>query len=731
MVLLFTVTIFLSAALLFAVQPMFARMVLPVLGGTPAVWTTCMVFFQSALFAGYAYAHLGVRRLGVRRQAAMHLVLMTAALCAQPILVSPSWTPPAVENPSFWLLGRMAMSVGLPFFVIASTAPILQRWFASTRHAHADDPYFLYAASNAGSLAALLAYPLIVEPSLRLHVQSVAWSTGYVALVALMAACASAVWRAHANHEETARTAAVRPSAGSTWKTRLRWMALAAVPSSLMLSVTTYISTDIAAIPLLWIIPLLLYLLTFVLAFARRRWISTSFAARLLPPAICVAAMLLVAEINTAAWAVIPAHLAVFCLAALVCHQQLADERPDARELTAFFLWMSAGGALGGLFNALIAPVIFSGAAEYPIGLLLVGLLRPGRAHASRDVRLTWFEALSAVLLGLFALPISELTHALAPQLNDVVSRAVIFGLPLIGVLALASNPTRFGVALATLLLSSTFLAGLENRVVYQHRNFFGVSKVMDDRDGGYRYLVNGGTLHGMQALNPARAGEPLSYYSRLGPVGQLFDVLDARASTKRVAAIGLGSGSVACYGSADQEWRFYEINPTVVAIARDRNLFTFVSTCLPSATFEIGDARMTLAKANGEFDLIILDAFSSDAIPIHLITREAVALYLQKLAQHGVLLFHITNRHLDLAPVLGNLAADAHLTAIVERYEPAPADKARGGLPSVWVTMARHPGDLGPLLHDPRWCPLESRAGASAWSDDFSDLVSAFKWYR
>jgi hypothetical protein len=403
--------------------------------------------------------------------------------------------------------------------------------------------------------------------------------------------------------------------------------------------------------------------------------------------------------------------------------------RPATRDLTEFYLWMSAGGVVGGIFNALVAPEIFTSPAEYPIGLVLACLLRPAPDDAHS--RVSRFEMLTAVGVGLFALPLSELTHALLPNLETALARAIIYGIPLLGIAAMWRSPMRFGVALGTLLLSNTFLIGLENRVLYAHRNFFGISRVLDDPGGNYRYLVNGGTLHGMQALDPARAGEPLSYYDRSGPVGQLFDSFSDPSEKRRVAAVGLGSGSVACYAADGQQWTFYEINPAVVHVARDTGHFTFLRTCLPSASFVIGDARLTLGQANGTFDLIILDAFSSDAIPMHLITQEAMALYLAKLSPGGLLFFHITNRHLDLAPVLGDLAQDAGLTAILQSYAPEGGDLIRGGLPSIWVAMARQKKDLGALVMDPRWKFLTGRPNVRPWSDDFSNLITAFKGFH
>jgi SAM-dependent methyltransferase len=730
---LFTFTLLVSASLLFLMQPMFAKMILPVLGGAPAVWNTCVLFFQTALFAGYLYAHLTARWLGARRQAAMHLVLMLIPLALLPVAVSPLWAPPSIDNPAPWLLARMLISVGPPFFVVAASAPLLQRWFASTDHRDAGDPYFLYAASNVGSILALVSYPLLVEPWFRLRTQSVAWSFGYGALIVLLVGgCAIAVWRSGGSKPDA--TGAIEgdrrnlPPTGVTWSRRFTWLVLAAVPSSLMLSVTTYISTDIAAIPLLWIIPLLLYLLTFVLAFARRATISPRLVSTLLPLLVLPTAFALVADLTSPAWLIIPLHLVVLFFAALACHQELARLRPTAHDLTDFYVWMSLGGVLGGFFNALVAPQVFTSAAEYPLGLVFACFLRPAPNPPARPNR---FDLMIPAVIGLMALLLAEWVAVLRLDAHSLVGRSFVFGIPLLAAVAVWRNRLRFGLTLGAILLAGVFLQALESRsrLLYVHRNFFGITRVMLDDDGNYRMLIDGRTLHGMQALQPAREREPLSYYIPDGPVGQLFATFDGPLAKRRIAAIGLGAGSLACYGSDEQQWTFYEINPAAVPVALDGDYFTYIRDCLPSAPVVLGDARLMMGRETGSFDLIILDAFSSDAVPIHLITREALAMYLRVLAPGGVLFFHISNHHVDLAPVLGNLAQDAALTAIVQRYVPTPEDRNRGGLPSVWVAMARRAADLGSLPQDRRWSALAGMPRATPWSDDFSNIVSALKW--
>ncbi|HEV3217732.1 MAG TPA: fused MFS/spermidine synthase [Vicinamibacterales bacterium] len=729
MIPLFTITLLVSASLLFAMQPMFAKMILPVLGGAPAVWNTCVLFFQTALFAGYLYAHLTVRWLGARRQATLHVVLMLIPLALLPVAVSPLWTPPSIDNPAPWLLGRMLLTVGPPFFVVAASAPLLQRWFASSSHRNARDPYFLYAASNVGSILALVAYPVAVEPLFRLRMQSVAWSFGYGALIVLVGACAVAMWRSSRSMPETAGEldADGRPlPAGVTWSRRFRWLALAAVPSSLMLSLTTYISTDIAAIPLLWIIPLLLYLLTFVLAFARRAAISPRVVSALLPLAVLPTAFALVSDLTSPMWLIIPLHLVAFFLAALACHQELARLRPAARDLTDFYVWMSLGGALGGIFNALVAPQVFTTAAEYPLGLVIACFLRPAPTPRFRPNR---FDLMIPAVIGLMPVLLAEWVPILRLDVDSLPAHAFVFGVPLLVAVAVWRNRLRFGLTLAAILLAGVFVRGLETRLLYVHRNFFGITRVMLDEGEHYRMLVDGRTLHGMQALQPAREREPLGYYNQNGPVGQLFASFEGPLARRRVAAVGLGAGSMACYGTSGQRWTFYEINPAAVPIARDGNYFTYIRDCLPMVPVVLGDARLTIGRETGSFDLIILDAFSSDAIPVHLITREAFALYLRKLAPGGVLFFHISNHHIDLAPVLGTLARDAALTAIVQRYVPDQEDRNRGGFPSVWVAMARRAADLSWLPEDGQWSPLAGNPRATPWSDDFSNIVSVIKW--
>jgi len=720
LLIVYATTIFLTASLLFVVQPMFAKMVLPLLGGSPAVWNTCLVFYQAALLAGYLYAHATTSWLGVRRQAALHVGLVLLPLLLLPIGIPSGWTPPAAASPIPWLLALLAVAVGLPFFVVSTTSPLLQKWFAGTGHPSAGDPYFLYAASNLGSMLGLLGYPVLLEPRLRLAEQSRLWSGGYLLLLVFTLACAVLLWRSPV-------PALADPSrerlTGLAARRRLRWVLLALVPSSLMLSVTTFISADVEAIPLLWVIPLAIYLLTFVLVFARRPLVPHALVVRVLPIALLALVVVLVKRANQPLLLIMGLHLGVFFVAAMVCHGELARDRPPPAHLTEFYLWLSVGGVLGGVFNALVAPLVFDSVAEYPLTVVLACLLAPGargggRGQVVRDVALP--VVTGGVTAGLIvgtewagpaAAPVGSLLALVVPAM-------LCFGF--------SRRPLRFGLGIGAILLAGTLSTGEQGRVVATRRSFFGVNRVTLDATRGLHLLIHGSTLHGAQSLDPARRREPLGYYDPSGPIGQVFEALGDPPS---VALVGLGAGALACYARPRDEWDFYEIDPLVESIARDPRYFTYLRDCLPDARVVLGDARLSLARAGRRYDLIVLDAYSSDAIPVHLLTREALQMYLDRLAPVGVLAFHISNQHLDLEPVLADLARDASLAALIRGDDVTPAERARGKLASRWAVMARRPDDLGSLVTDARWAPPRAPAGGRVWTDDFSSVLGVLRW--
>jgi len=732
--LLYTCTLLLSASLIFLVQPMFAKMVLPRLGGTPAVWNTCVVFFQLTLLGGYAYTHLTVQWLGVRRQAVLHLLVLTLPVFFLPIAIGPQWQPPASDDPVYWLLMVLAAVVGLPFFAASTSAPLLQRWFAETDHPQAKDPFFLYAASNVGSLGALLAYPIVVEPFLTLHTQSRSWAVGYLVLVVCVAACASVMWRAAGKGPRPAPTSVVgnvdviRPVSVS-WRSRASWLALAAVPSSLMLSVTTYISTDIAAVPLMWIAPLALYLLTFIIVFARKPRVSFAWLKNLFPLIVMLPAITMVMR-NTPPLAGIPLHFLAFFSAALVCHGRLAASRPRAEHLTEFYLWMSIGGALGGLFNTLVAPMVFVTTAEYPLGLVAACLLSlPVGALSSTSSR--WRPLLLDVLA---AASVAGLTWALLslaqlrqPGAEEWMAFGRTFAIPFALALACWRRPSRFALVFGAILLANHAFIRTTYPVLHAERTFFGQHQVSDR--GAFRMLTHGTTSHGSQAQAPGLRCEPTTYYARTGPVGQLFGTFIGERTREHIGIIGLGTGSMAAYARPGQHWTFFEINPAVVRFAEGQ-YFTFLTECMENYSIDIGDARRRLAEAkDGAFDVLVFDAFSSDAIPVHLVTLEALELYLRKLSTHGVMAFHVSNRYLDLGPVLGAVAARLGCVAFIQSDAAQPAETLRiGKNASSWVILARSTADVSEIAADPRWSPLDAHTEDALWTDDFSNVVRTIR---
>lgn len=735
---LFGITLFVSALLLFWVQPMIAKMLLPLLGGAPAVWNTCMVFFQAMLLAGYACAHFVTHRLNLRSQLILHAALLLLAGVFLPLRMSEARVQllAAGANPSGWLLGCLAATAGFPFFVVATSAPLLQRWFSTTRHWAAGDPYFLYGASNAGSLLALISYPVFVEPNLRLREQSAFWAGAYGVLAILVIACGWVVLKDRSRRErrlnepeESSAKNPVQPSDTLSWRRRLHWVGLAFAPSSLMLGVTNYLATDIASIPLLWVIPLALYLTTFILAFARRETLPFRWLARALPIGALALAFPILSRATQPVGLLITGHLLFFWVASMFCHRRLAEDRPGVSRLTEFYLWISVGGALGGVFNALVAPQVFNSVIEYPLAITLVCLLRPVWKPRPSGPGARWLDFAFPLLLGALTAALAFITPLL--EINSIHLRNVIaIGVPAVLGYFFVDRPIRFGLGFGAILFAGWFALGPYGRTLYAERNFFGVSRVTQSPAGTFRHLVHGNTLHGRQFIAAERQCEPLTYYHRSGPLGDVFSVYGAKPASPNVAVIGLGAGSMACYAQGGERWTFYEIDPAIIRIAQNTNYFSYLARCAKAdLQFIAGDARLRLREAPaGGFGLIVLDAFSSDAIPIHLLTREAVELYLSKLAEGGLLAFHISNRYLELEPAVARLAEELHLVCRACDDSNLSREELAGGKEeSQWVVLARRTDDLGQLNRKSRW--LEVDAKGKVWTDDFSNILSVFKW--
>ncbi|MBA2306054.1 MAG: fused MFS/spermidine synthase, partial [Acidobacteria bacterium] len=705
----------------FLLEPMAAKLVLPLLGGAPAVWNTCVVFFQAMLLAGYAYAHAGPAWLGVRRHAALHLLLLVGSfLTLQLTLDGAARSPEA--NPFVWLLLLLVRFIGLPFFLLATTAPLLQKWFCSTSHSAARDPYFLYSASNLGSLAGLLLYPIVVEPSLRLQTQASVWVFGYAAFALGSMLCAATLWRRSAQQSGAPDlpTSARETAAAIPWSRRFRWLVLALAPSSLMLAVTTFVSTDIAAVPLLWILPLALYLLTFVLAFSATSRYPRAIVDRALPLLILPLALFMILQINGPIAVVIPVHLLVFFLAALTCHRQVAEDRPDPAHLTEFYFWIALGGILGSLFNTLVAPLVFTAIVEYPTVLVLVCLLRrvpEGEKSVPRALR--------------FAMPVAAGVFTLAvmlagPRIESTVLRFGLLAVPAFLCLTVSRLRLPFAVGIGLMLLGSAFQPDPHGDVLSAERTFFGTYKVRLQEDGRYRSLSHGTTMHGMQSVAADTQTEPLSYYHRTGPFGEIVEAVPRASGHREIAVVGLGVGSLASYRRPDQRWTFFEIDPAVERIARRAEHFTYLASCADACTVVLGDARQSLKALDGnEYGVIVLDAFSSDAIPMHLVTREALQIYLARLAPGGVLAFHISNRHLDLEPVLARLAEGAQLTALIRRDRIPNDTSPDGKASSDWLVMTRSTEDFDALTTNRQWTPAATNPRVALWTDDFSNILA------
>jgi hypothetical protein len=769
---LFAATLFVSATLLFLIQPLIAKMILPLLGGMPTVWITCMLFFQTVLLTGYLYAHAVSRRLGTRRQALLHVGVLLVPALALPLLTLPLQLlhgesaggfgmPPAGTSPVPWLLGLLLVTVGLPFFALSTTAPLLQRWFAHTGHPSANDPYFLYAASNLGSMLALLGYPAVLEPSLALSEQSSVWIAGYGLLALLVAACAFVVARngkdegGRMKDENKAILPAPHPSSfilhpsaptpSVTLRRRLRWVALAFVPSGLLYGVTTYLSTDLAGVPLLWVIPLALYLLTFILAFSRRTLVPPRLVILVLPVLILLHLGHVLSHLIAPRWPPMLLHLVLFFTAALFCHGELARDRPTIGHLTEFYLWMSVGGVLGGVFNVLIAPLVFRMVAEYPLEIALACLFVPhlGGDRPRRDpvVNLGLPLLAGAVVAGLLAL-LPAWRDPTWTRIGLLVAPAIVIYLV---VSRFTDRPLLFGLSTELVLLGGAVLAlTAEGTEVYRERSFFGILRVIEEPKGKFVQLYHGSTCHGEQR----RVGDPgetwrrpdgsvidsrhipRTYYHPSGPIGQVFDAFCGPRKKAQVALVGLGAGSLASYGEPGQTMTYYEIDPAVVWIAQDSGYFSFLADSRAEIRIVLGDARLSLAAEppDRKFGLIVLDAFSSDAIPVHLLTHEALReVYLPRLEKGGLLAFHISNRYLDLRPVLGDLAQEE--PRLVCRIETDDANEQEGKDSSIWVVMARKEADLGPLVYDRRWKALPGSAGRRVWRDDYSNLLRVFRW--
>ena len=700
--LVYAATIFTGAFLLFQVQPLIGKYILPWFGGGPGVWTTCMLFFQVLLLGGYAYAHVSSRRLKPRAQVILHLVLLAAALALLPITPADYWKPSGGGDPTLQILALLAVSIGLPYFVLSATGPLMQQWFSRTKPGAS--PYRLYALSNVGSLLALVSYPLYFETHFTRKTQAGLWVWGLVVYVIACGCCALRLWRTEAQtevqslkskvqgQEPEARGHGTSPTSAPALNYQLStlnqvlWLLLPACASVLLLATTNKICQDVAVIPFLWVLPLALYLLSFIICFDSPRWYKR------VPFGLA-----LVAALGGLGWMLFQKNQSITAYAAglfaccMVCHGELYRLKPDPKHLTGFYLMIAAGGALGGVFVAAIAPLVFSDYFELHWGLLLCGLLflvvclrNPHPAtdaqHPSIFTKWRW-AAHAALAAGLVALGVGLWVQA-----------------------------HRFGSTKA-----------------YRTRNFYGVLTVSKFDMGGQRYLelIHGQTEHGMQFLDPVRAAWPTAYYHEKSGVGLAMSALPA--GNRRIGVVGLGAGTLAAYGQPGDYLRIYEINPDVQQVAASQ--FTYLAHCQARMEVVLGDARLSLEREPPQnFDLLVLDAFSSDAIPVHLLTEQAFALYQRHVKTNGLIALHISNGRLNLEPVAANLAHRFNYDSAIIEY--AGPQHEWWNQTSIWALMSHN----GELINSPAIREAARPAPATAgkvplWTDDFASLFQIIRW--
>lgn len=721
----FVITLFVSAFLLFSVQPFFAKMVLPRLGGSPAVWSVAMVFFQAMLLAGYIYAHLLSRYLPLKWAAIVHLAVMLVAVYFLPVAIPDGWETPPQTGQQAWLLGLFAISVGLPFFAVAANGPLLQSWFSKSGHPHSSDPYFLYSASNLGSFASLFLFVATLEPNFTVTEISIGWMIGFIALGVLIAACAFFTNRIEMVPTVSATLAA---NEGNSALQILKWIGLSFVPSGLLVAVTAHISTDIAAAPFLWIVPLALFLLTFVFAFAQKRLISVqilSATTSILAVSI-LASMHLLQDLPMAVKLAL--HLLFFFSAALLCHSVLVDQRPASNQLTAFYLWMSFGGMLGGIFASLLAPVLFTRIVEYPILIVLALFCRPNSWRANNRKMM-----IAIVLAVVVALVLSSKYFAETVIFTYDESAAVGFA-----ALALTSFVYMFR-AQTFFLVQAIVMTGLMVGMISSvpvlsiKRSFFGVVKVLTSVEQKHIVMAHGSTVHGAMAVLPATGKpEPLTYYHRTGGIaGSLFAAqqkwaLKPLGRNASVGVVGLGTGSILCHRKPNESWVSYEIDNAVIEAAADPKLFRFVSECGNNDPIIVGDARLKLLdEPDGKFDYLLIDAFSSDSIPVHLLTEEAVALYFSKLTEDGMLVVHISNRYMELASILQAIAEKNGYVGREGVFEPTEDLADNKVYKNRVVVLAKSEAALGQIIENSTWQPLPD-IETKPWTDDYSNLLGA-----
>lgn len=729
--LVFSATLFLSAFLIFAIQPMVSKMLLPMLGGSASVWNTAMVFFQAMLLAGYAYAHIAAKFMPLKMQAIFHIALLCVFALVLPLTLPDDLTPPEDAGQAVWQLGVMLACIGGPFFVLAASAPLFQHWFAACDHEESGNPYFLYAVSNAGSMLALLSYPLVIEPLLSVSRQSWIWFAGYLALIILTFVCACFVKGGKGPLVSAGFEEEHRPV---SWLTRAIWVGLAFVPSSLMLGVTAFITTDLTSAPFLWVLPLAIYLVTFIIAFSPKPFLPVALTRELAAYAISFVIMsFMLGVFVNLRFPMMLIHLGTFFLCAMLCHGELARARPSTLHLTEYFLLISLGGVLGGIFNALVAPNLFLIPLEYSLVLSTIGfVIWAGTArvpvisskfnaidHKTRQRKLFLIDIFT-VIVGLVLFGLVFFTQQTTLQAIGTLGIFAFF-------LLMAQNRFVFAVTAFSALMIFQPMWNSQKTLIALDRNYFGVLKVYSQADTHFFY--HGTTIHGAQPQADHLKKKPVTYYNPQSPAFDIFTVMNERFAPQKIAALGLGVGSIACFQSKGREFDFYEIDKDVVDIAENPAYFSYLSGCGSPYKIILGDARLKIAQtADRNYDLVFIDVFSSDNIPVHIMTKEAMATYLDKLTSGGIIAFNISNRYLDLRPVLTSIAEDLGLTIYFKHSKPEQkkGDVSELYTESLFAVLAPNPESIATFVEDYNWAPYIPEKKPRAWTDDYADILSS-----
>jgi len=747
--LVFSVTLLLSAALMFAVQPMVGKMLLPIVGGTPAGWIVAMAFFQLMLLVGYLLAHI-LSKLSALQHGIFYVLCLVLGICFLPLSLNAHLSQIPGNPAAHDIFILLTFAVAVPFIALSATSSTIQRLFTATDHASAKDPYFLYAASNFGSFSGLLLYPLLVEPLFAISEQTTILKFFYISLISLATIC---IFLSYTGHRKSLKTAAnpvvpsqntpppvetsKAPTSPVSKKRYLQWLFMSFVPSSLLLGVTIYITTDVISVPMIWVLPLALYLLTFIIAFSKQKILSQKMLDLIHPHLVLVSIICisLFASDWLTGWFDVVFYLSVFTAITLSYHMRLAALRPleeNSKDLTGFYLMMSVGGALGGVLNAFIIPLVTNRLVEFPL-MLLVSLL----AHPAVKLRSgPGIFLLVCIIMGAGMLTITP------PNLPFSIKDVLGLVLPLILLLAILSpifpklfillKPESFMIAAATIFIYAQFSHASLNQLLMT-RNFYGTVRVFEmdtpltsDESGEtkykVRYMTHGTTVHGQQIMVPEFEKTPTAYFSEPGPLGDIF----TQPNLKKIAVIGLGVGSMNCYAAPDREFTFVEIDPAVIDVAKD--YFTFLSACKSAKEPRIllGDGRLELEKlADEKFDIIALDAFSSDMVPTHLLSAEAVQLYKEHLTDNGIIIFNISNRYILLD---GILVAAAEETGLAHRFKQDQTLNKPFTYPSRWFAMAKSEDTLK-ALDEKGWKALERKTSVRPWTDDYSNIMSVVKF--